>query len=283
MPEGPPEAPSGVSACAWADQLLAGRLSFREAWLAEGDKQVVPLVVPATPEGGDARLARRLSSGARGTGHDHVIACCPDTGRPGIRTVRVPADPEGMLRGLRAMRPRGESWLAGLPDRSAALLVTDRGYALLAGGDAVLRLCVPEGHDRAVIDFKRYVRHLGDRADPAMAEAAGAFRIRQTAWASRSEPTAGSGTAEQVSLMEQFAAARISGPVFARSWYAARRRSQDRRERLRAEFERVLDGVFHALEEYAADPALTEPGDLDDDGLRAAVRELLAALDALQR
>jgi hypothetical protein len=283
MPEGPPEPPSGASACAWADQLLADQVSFRKAWLAEGDKQVVPLIGPATPGGGEARLARRLSSGARGTGHDHVIACCPGAGRPGVRTVRVPADPEGILRGLRAMRPRGENWLAGLPDRSAALLVTDRGYALVAGGEAVLRLCVPEGHDRAVIDFKRYVRHLGDRADPAMAEAAGAFRIRQTAWASKREPTAGSGTAEQVSLREQFAGARISGPVFARSWHAARRRSHDRRERLRAEFERVLDGVFHALEDYAAEPALSEPGDLDDDGLRAVVRERLAALDSLKR
>jgi len=51
-----------------------------------------------------------------------------------------------------------------------------------------------------------------------------------------------------------------------------RRASQTYGERVRGALGDLLDEVFMILEEYSVDPDLAEPGDLDDAGLRTAVR-----------
>lgn len=256
--------------------VLSGPGSFSSEWITDGNKRVVPLTFHSRM---DEHLAERMSSGARQTGHTYVIACrAKDTGTE-LRQVEIPSTPEALLRQIPWY---DESFLVVLPDVSGALLVTDRGYSLIAGPEEFLRYSVPEGVDQAIIDFKRYAKRVG-RSHPALAEVSAEFQPRQTAWTSKSDVAPESATAEQVSLMDSFAAGEISAEDFARSWLAARRQALESRERLREPLSRLLDQVFYALDDYVIDPELRDPDDMTDEQLQAIVREHLTALNSLGR
>ncbi|NUP39984.1 MAG: hypothetical protein HOY76_23980 [Streptomyces sp.] len=233
----------------------------------------------ASHTGMDRHLARRLSEGASRAGHTHVIANRLSNADAERADVEIPATQEHILRQLPW---RDASFLVALPDLSGALLVTDEGYALLAGNADFLRHSLPEGVDQAIVDFKRYAKRLG-RDHPGLVEAAMAFQPHQMAWASKRDVAAGSATAEQVSLMESLVNNRVSGEEFARSWLSARRRALELHERLREPFSRILDQVFYALDDYVIDPGLRDEDDMTNEQLRAIVRQHLAELDALDR
>jgi Bacterial self-protective colicin-like immunity len=81
--------------------------------------------------------------------------------------------------------------------------------------------------------------------------------------------------------MQSLVSGDISAPVFAQSWLAARRRALNDGERVREKFDQALDEVFYALEDYAIDPDLRDPGDLSDDQLVAIVQDALNSLSRL--
>ncbi|NBE54764.1 colicin immunity domain-containing protein [Streptomyces boluensis] len=172
--------------------------------------------------------------------------------------------------------------LIALPDLSGALLVTHEGYALLAGTDAFLDHSVPEGTDKAIVDFRRYAARTG-RRNPTLRAVADAFRPSEWAWASTSQVAPESATANQLSLMEAFTADGISAEDFARSWLAARREAMHRHERLRDPLSAILDQVFYALDEYVIDPGLRDADDMTDEQLRQIVSEQSLALAAEAR
>ncbi|MEU1118416.1 MULTISPECIES: colicin immunity domain-containing protein [unclassified Streptomyces] len=256
--------------------VVAGPRSFQREWLADGGKTVVPL---PSPSGMDKHLARRMSSGAEQAGYVHVIAChLEGTTAEGPGT-EVAATREGLLRDIPW---RDGDLLLALPDLTGALLVTDQGFALLAGRAEFLRGSVPEGADQATIDFSRYAKRVG-QSRPAVLAVAGEARPPQMAWATKNDVAEGSATAEQLALMEAFVANSISGEEFSVAWLDARRRSMRLQERLRESFSRVLDQVFYALDDYVIDPDLRDTDDMTNDQLRAQVRKHLSDLDSLGR
>ncbi|MFE0174946.1 colicin immunity domain-containing protein [Streptomyces sp. NPDC059002] len=256
--------------------VVSGTGSFRREWLAASDKSVVP--VPS-PSGMDKHLARRVSSGAAQAGHDHVIACRVEEAGVAEPGIEIAATQESILR--ETPWNDGE-FLIVLPDLAGALLVTDQGYALIAGEGDFLRGGIPEGVDQATVDFSRYAKRVG-RSHPAVLAVAAQARPVQVAWASKSDVAEGSATAQQMALMESFAADDIGGEEFAVAWLDARRQSLHLRERLREPFSRILDQVFYALDDYVIDPGLRDADDMTNEQLQAQVRESLADLDALER
>lgn len=82
------------------------------------------------------------------------------------------------------------------------------------------------------------------------------------------------GVAEQLRLMGELDAGRISVPAFGRAWWRAR----DADERVRDPLQGVIDAVFWVLEEYPLDPTLREPGDPTDADILATVRAALRKL-----
>ncbi|WP_253813958.1 colicin immunity domain-containing protein [Nocardia amikacinitolerans] len=100
-------------------------------------------------------------------------------------------------------------------------------------------------------------------------------------WARPSEVTPGSGIADQLAVMQAFAAGDVTGPVFARTWLEARRKSLSSGERVREPFDRLLNRIFFDIEDYPIDPTLREDGDTTDEYLVADVREVLSELHKL--
>jgi hypothetical protein len=76
----------------------------------------------------------------------------------------------------------------------------------------------------------------------------------------------------QLALLNAFTAGLCSAPDFAHGWWQARRTSQAKGERALGALGDLFDQDFMILEDYSIEPHLAEPGDLDDDELRSAVR-----------
>lgn len=243
-------------------------------WLADGGKRVVPL---PSRSGADEHLARRVSSGAVRTGHDHVVAYRVGAAGAEGPGFEIAATQEDIVR--RAPWHDG-AFLLALPDLAGALLVTDERYALFAGSGDFLRGGVPEGADQATVDFSRYAKRLG-HSHPVLLAVAGETQPVQRAWASTGDVAGGSATAKQVALMESFAADAISGEDFAEAWLDARRQSLRQGERLREPFSRILDQVFYALDDYVIDPDLRDADDLTNEQLRRQIRGRLTELASL--
>ncbi|MEU0534018.1 hypothetical protein [Amycolatopsis tolypomycina] len=144
------------------------------------------------------------------------------------------------------------------------MLVSGLGYALVTGTPRFLRAALPHGVDDARARFGRVARRLGC---PELLAAAERFPPGAHAWRSPAEVASGSGVA--------FAHGDLSGAEFARRWYAARRRADERGERVRDRLAWLLGEVFFLLEDYPIDPELREPGDVTDEELLAGVRTLL--------
>jgi hypothetical protein len=96
---------------------------------------------------------------------------------------------------------------------------------------------------------------------------ASADNPRPRAWARPDEVDPASQVAQQLTLIDALINGSLPGPDFARAWLAARRESLNAGERLREPFDRALNEVFYAIEDYVIDPELREPGDMSDDDL----------------
>ncbi len=254
-----------------AEALLADPCRFKEQWLDEGARTVVP--IPASPPE-DEKLTARVSAGAREVGVDHVLAGQVGERHAGEDVIRVSTrqgDPPPEL-------PRRDAnLLLALADLSGAVLVTGEGYALVAGDSRFVRACLDEGIDGAKARFARYARRLkGSR--PALPAVSEEFPPRRMAPSAPDRIAPGSGVAEQLALMRSLTRGDMPAGAFAPAWLAARRRALIEGDRVPDAVDRVLTEVFYDLEDYAADPSLREPGDLSDGELTSRIR---AALDEL--
>lgn len=243
--------------------VLDGKGTFSEQWLAAGEKKIVP--VPAGSST-DESLVRRITEGCRTAGADAVLVLRPSAGAAAPAESLPPADPG----------------LVGLPtdlllvaaNLEGAVLFSGPGYALVAGTSAFLAGAAPEGVDQARARFARYARAAA-RKWPVLESTARSFPPGHIAWKYPRDVPEATATGQQLELMRDVAAGRCTGAEFAVGWLDARRRSQQRGERVRDPLETLLDRVFSLLEDYSIDPQFKEPEDLSDDELKNAVIELL--------
>lgn len=248
---------AGVGESSDPSRVLDPDGTFTSSWLRE--KSVAPMPVGAHI---DAALARRIKAGCRAVGASHLLAT--SLADVPCETSRIPADAD-----LTDVRP---PVLLLTPDEQGAVLFPEEGYALIAGTTAFMASAVSEGTDTARARFGRYARTLLER-HPSLASVAASHPPGHRAWSRLGDVDPASATAQQLALLEAFTeAGTCSAPDFAHGWWAARRASRTNGERVRGALGDLLDEVFMILEDYEVDPDLTEPGDLDDAGLRTAVR-----------
>ncbi|MFJ7264945.1 hypothetical protein ACIQV2_32850 [Streptomyces globosus] len=247
--------------------MLGSDGTFTPSWLR--DKSVTP--VPAGAQL-DPALARRIAAGCRAVGAPYVLATNLAYGPRAIAgtTSQLPTHAEGM-----EIHP---PFMLRTPDLQGAVLFPESGYALIAGTAAFMAAAVGEGIDTARARFGRYARALLGR-HPALSAVAATYGPGRRAWSHLGDIDPASAAARQVALLEEFTDGTCGAPDFAHGWWEARRASQAKGERIQGELGALLDEVFMILEDYAIDPELAEPGDLDDAGLEAAVR---AAWDAFR-
>ncbi|MFJ4424239.1 hypothetical protein [Streptomyces bobili] len=238
-----------------ANAALYADRTFASAWLR--GKAVAPVPVGARI---DTAPARRITAGCRAVGASHILATSlADTP---ASTSRLAADAD-----FTGIHPPS---LLHTPDAQGAVLFPENGYALIAGTPAFMAAAVSEGIDTARADFARYARALQER-HPSLASVAAAHPPRRRAWSDAGDVDPSGAAAQQLALLDAFTDGKCSAPDFAHGWWKARRASQANGERLQGALGGLFDHVFMILEDYAVDPDLTEPGDLDDAGLRIAV------------
>ncbi|MEU9886861.1 colicin immunity domain-containing protein [Sphaerisporangium sp. NPDC051011] len=97
------------------------------------------------------------------------------------------------------------------------------------------------------------------------------------------EAAPGSGIGEQLALMRALVRGGVTAPAFQSAWLAARRRALEEAERAGGAVEQALEDAFWAVEDYVADPALRDPGDLDDDQMTTRIHDVLTRLDTSER
>lgn len=243
--------------------VLDGQGTFSEQWLSAGEKKIVP--VPAGSHTDDS-LIRRITEGCRTARADAVLVTRPSAGAAAPADSLPPTDPV-----LVALPP---PLLLATANLEGAVLFSEPGYALVAGTSAFLAGAAPEGVDQARARFARYARAAA-RKWPVLKSTARSFPPGHIAWKYARDVPEATATGRQLALMRDVAAGRCTGAEFAVGWLDARRRSQQRGERVRDPLETLLDRVFSLLEDYSIDPQFKEPGDLSDDELKNAVIELL--------
>ncbi|MEW2415022.1 hypothetical protein AB0953_15035 [Streptomyces sp. NPDC046866] len=234
--------------------------AFAPLWLR--DKSVAP--VPAGAQL-DAALARRLAAGCHAVGASYVLSAKPADG-PGATTGSVSRQSTPAA-GTDIHPP----YILCTPDLQGAAFFPQPGYALIAGTTAFMAAAFGEGVDTARARFGRYARTSSGR-DPALSVVAAAYEPAHRAWSHLDDVDPGSAVARQLALLDAFTSGGCGAPDFAQGWWEARRASQASGERLQGALEAFFDQVFMLLEDYSIDPEFAEPGDLDDAGLKAAVR-----------
>ncbi|MEV3872674.1 hypothetical protein [Streptomyces sp. NPDC049906] len=241
--------------------VLGSDGTFSPTWLQ--GKTVAPVPVGQQI---DAALARRIAAGCRAVGAPHLlgVSLADDPAAKTGTRLPLPGHEDGT-----AVRP---PFLLTTPDLQGAVLFLEAGYALIAGTTAFMAAAVGEGVDAARARFGRYVRALVEPR-PSLSHVAAAHPPRHRAWAHPDDVDPASAAARQLALLDAFAEGSCGAPGFADGWWKARRASQTNGERIQGALGAFFDQVFMILEDYTADPDLAEPGDLDDDGLRAAVQE----------
>lgn len=94
------------------------------------------------------------------------------------------------------------------------------------------------------------------------------------------------GVGRQLQAMRDFVGRRIDADTFVQRWLAGRRAQMDAYEhggtRAGARIEDVLDDLFFAVDDYDPSPTEREPEWLDEEQLRAAVRDTLTRLDSIR-
>jgi hypothetical protein len=245
------------------EPVVSNRTEFSLTWLQ--GKSVAPVPVGQHI---DAALTRRIASGCRAVGATHIlweslaaaanIATCN-----ALKKIPIDSGHEEIIPPSVICIPGGEG----------AVLYREASYALIAGNGRFMTTAVGEGVDMARARFARYAHAVSSR-HPTLTAVARAYPPTHTAWSPPADIAPDSGAARQLALLDQFADGVWSSPDFAHDWWDARRTSQANGERLKAPLADLFDRVFMILEDYAADPDFREPGDLTDEELYAAIREL---------
>ena len=230
--------------------------TFASSWLRE--KPVVPVPVGAQV---DTALGRRITAGCRAVKASHILTTSLTD--PTRTESRLPVDAD-----CTGIRP---PVLLRTPDMQGAVLFPEEGYALIAGTLTFMEAAVGEGTDTARARFGRYARTLQKR-HPSLVSVAASYPPDHRAWSHPGDVDPASAAARQLALLEAFTDGTCGAPDFAHGWWEARRASQRNGERVQGALGDLFDQVFMILEDYSVDPAFAEPGDLDDAGLRAAVR-----------
>ncbi|KUN48174.1 hypothetical protein AQJ27_09055 [Streptomyces olivochromogenes] len=249
---------------------------FRSDWSgAAGEKYTVPVPSHAGLSGS---TALRMVAGARESGARGVLVIPLDPALGDMTAAEAPLSTEALL-----------ALVTGQDDRSGLLLVADNlcgalllrpGYALVAGTEEFMRGAMPEGADQAKTEFQRYARKVRSGAKaPDIAAVAAEFPPLTRTWKTPRDVPPTSQYGHQLELMRQLVTGAIDGPLFARQWLEARRRSMDAGERVGNALITALDEVFYALEDYSIDPSLRDEDDLTDEELRERVADALARLE----
>ncbi|MGW1928846.1 colicin immunity domain-containing protein [Streptomyces sp. NPDC001919] len=241
---------------------------FTEAWLV--GKSVAPF-----PAGSrlDAAVMRRIEAGCRAVGTSYMLdtsaaALAHDTSgtQQSSRTAEA---------GLAALSPPAALYT---PDLQGAVLFPEPGYVLIAGTGAFLTGAVSEGVDTARARFGRYARAMNKRW-PHLQQIATSYPPAHRAWSRPEDVAPGTATGRLMSLLSAFARGSCTAAVFASGWWEARRAAESQGERTSGDVAELLDRVFMVLEDYTADPALREPGDLTDSELLEQIRSLVRVTD----
>ncbi|MET8828653.1 hypothetical protein ABZX40_11340 [Streptomyces sp. NPDC004610] len=212
----------------------------------------------------DVALARRITAGCRAVGASHLLTTNLSGASSGPGTTsRLPADEDRT-----GTRP---PVLLSTPDARGAVLFPAEGYALIGGTPAFMAAAVPEGIDTARTGFSRYARALQHR-HPSLTSVAASYPPVHRAWSRPGDVDPSSAAARQLALLAAFTDGTCGAPDFAHGWWEARRASRANGERIQGALGDLFDQVFMILEDYAPEPELAEPGDLDDAALRTAVR-----------
>jgi len=112
---------------------------------------------------------------------------------------------------------------------------------------------------------------------------ASADNPRPRAWARPDEVDPTSHVAQQLALIDALINGSLPGPDFARAWLTERRESLSDGERLREPFDRALNEVFYAIEDYVIDPELRDSDDMTDEDLISRVEAAKALVQRLNR
>ncbi|WP_151772436.1 hypothetical protein [Streptomyces abyssomicinicus] len=241
-----------------ATPVLDADGAFARGWLL--GKTLAP--VPVGEELG-AALARRITAGCRAMGAAHILHV-DLTGRGGTSTGSVSLAVGEEWTGIRPPS------LLVTPDLRGAVLFPEAGHALVAGPVSFMTAAVGEGVDAARALFGRYAETVSV-SRPGLSAVAAAHPPRNRAWSRPEEVAPDSAAARLLALLAAFTQGPCTAPEFARGWWENHRISQANGERIREPLADLFDQVFLTLEDYAVEPDLAEPGDLDDAGLREAV------------
>ncbi|GAA3733690.1 hypothetical protein [Streptomyces tremellae] len=237
---------------------ILGEDGWFASWWLRG-KEVTP--VPAGAEL-DSALRQRIEAGCRAVEADRIFFA--DLSGSAASDVRLP------LGGCHAVARPPALWMT--PGREGAVLFRAAGSAVVAGDGRFLAGAVPEGVDAARASFGRHARALADR-HPGLRELAASYPPARPAWQRAEDVDPASSTGQQLALLEHLRNGALGAPEFAKAWWQARREAQRGGERVRGSLAELFGRVFMLLEDYPIDPALAEPGDLSDAGLRAGIEE----------
>ncbi|WEV26092.1 hypothetical protein OYE22_13445 [Streptomyces sp. 71268] len=249
---------------------LAGPERYSEEWLAQHDKHVVPFVA-GTRLGSDH--VRRLVAGSRACGARAILISTLAEGRE-KQPLTEAAVSQASVDTAVGDRYRGRPALVAASNLRGALLLTEHGYALIAGDAHFLGGAAGEGVDRLRTQFERTARRLSARV-PTLQDVARRYPARYVAWGSLRDVPAGTGMARQVAVMRSFAHGEIAAPEFAKGWLAGRRKALRDGERAREWIASDMQEIFAALEEYSFGESPCEPGSLTGDELRARVQSVV--------
>jgi len=247
---------------------------FNREWTDSGSKIVVPILETSMKDG---ELAARVSSAATRLGVNYGLVAKINQGHLTQTPIRV----QMLASELAAALPnRNTNALLVLEDLSAALLITNEGYSLLAGNLKFVRASLNIGIDEAKARFLRHARRVAE-SHPEMIVLAHEYMPRWRAWRSPSEVQSESYTSRQLSLMELFIKGHIEAARFSREWLAARRMALDTGERLRDGFDNLMNEVFYTIDDYVIDPKLRDEGDMSEGEFKFRIARILDQLKLL--
>lgn len=167
-------------------------------------------------------------------------------------------------------------------DSSFVLVLTPRGAMVTvrtADGElgTVRRLELLRSALRAARDFARTETSRLDPDDDASRDLHDELRRCEALLPGPPPPPPG--VAEQIGLLRELEAGRLSVAGFGKAWLQARRTSLGAGERVRPPLADVLDDVFRVVEDYPFDPTLREHDDSTDEEVVAAARAALRKVD----
>lgn len=256
-----------------AEKVVTFAGEFRQDWL-EG-KVVAPI---PTGVRADVGFGSRLVSGAREVSVSRMLIVRFHPECWGDPAVESELDPHVLMHRLSAYE--GASGVLVVTDNLLGAALLGPGYALVAGTERFMRAAVPEGSDKARVNFLRYARRVAEHS-PHLVEIAAAFPPSERQWKSVGEIPTDSHTGKQLAFMNEFRDELLDGPAFARKWLFERSRAMNVGERVHDKIASIFDEVFYLLDDYVIDPGLRDLCDMTDETLRRRVSDVLVQLNRL--